>query len=274
MGAGSSLGFRTDWNREVGAVVLFLVFSFALLYGSFFLWRSHRNEVEELFHYKAISFSALTGLVAAAAALYRLRKKRIRWYAAIEFSVGLFAAWQAVSSYQTTVNIQRIDDDDISTSAIVRVQGLADPERLLKAIAAVYLMIRALDNGLKKSDEKVKAETKSETRTLVDQMIRERLSRYRWSQALREGDLKKAQLVYREEREEIDLRGHDNDILAEFLQAHLQHRGLRLPAADLATWLIDLVIAFEEGDSEEVMKNILADARQILPPATPRDPGC
>lgn len=255
MGVSSSMGFSISAiyakavTRAVGAIVLFLALPFALLYGGFYLWKNHRSEVEDLFHFKAFSLFALVSLVAMAGALYYLRRKRIQWYAAIEFSVGVFAAWLAVASYQTRVTIQRIED--ASPQAIVSVQGLADPERLLKAVAAVYLMIRALDNGLKKPDKTVKEETTE----LIDERIGMQLSRHRLSEALREGDMEKAQLVYREKHKDIlDIW----TILHESLTAFVKHRGLAVK--DVGRWCNELEFELGEGDPALVMKNMLAEA--------------
>jgi|SRR3569623_1120362 len=81
-------------------------------------------------------FVLLPACIATSMALYRLRTTKRRIYAGLEFAVGLFSAWLAISPLQ----------------AGGRIQPPQDADRLMKIVAAVYLMIRAMDNWNRASD--------------------------------------------------------------------------------------------------------------------------
>jgi hypothetical protein len=75
----------------------------------------------------------LVAIIWIAALLFTLRTRYLGVYASVEFTVGVAAAWFAIEP--------------------LRVNGAVtiphDPDRILKIIAAIYLMIRAMDNWSK-----------------------------------------------------------------------------------------------------------------------------
>lgn len=71
--------------------------------------------------------------------LFYLRSRHLEVYAAIEYSVGIATAWIAISPLEGGG----------------RFQPSHDAERVMKILAAVYLMIRAMDNWAKAQENKI-----------------------------------------------------------------------------------------------------------------------
>jgi hypothetical protein len=84
----------------------------------------------------------LIATVITASLLFGLRTKYLATYASLEFLVGVLTAWFALAPL-------RVNGDMTLPH---------DPERVLKIVAAIYLMIRAMDNWSKAWEPKLALE--------------------------------------------------------------------------------------------------------------------
>ena len=75
-----------------------------------------------------------------AGGLFWVRSRRLRVYAGIEYTVGAITAWFAISPLHASGEFKAPND----------------PERIMKIVAAIYLMIRAMDNWTRAQDRSVK----------------------------------------------------------------------------------------------------------------------
>lgn len=123
--------------RQIARTILISAFALAqgLLYG---LWETlPPGFTVGLLRSNWIRLLAVALCAGLAYSLFLLRQRRLAVYALLELFVGFATAWSAVRPLQDTVGLHVPQDMD----------------RVLKIVAAVYLMIRALDNRQKAREQ-------------------------------------------------------------------------------------------------------------------------